>query len=149
MQRLTRVLDRFHHVVRALRNRRAGRKPLTLADEYDVQYLLGALLRVDFEDVRDEEQAPSFAGKASRLDFLLKAEQVVVEAKMTRDTLRAKEISAQLADDAFRHRSHPDCKTLVCFVWDPSQLIGNPEALERDLQSIPGPPTLRVFVRPK
>lgn len=149
LQRITRILDRFHLVVRALRDRRTGREPLTLADEYDVQYLLGALLRVDFEDVREEEQAPSFGGKAPRLDFLLKAEQVVVEAKMTRDTLRSKEVTSQLADDALRYRSHPACKTLVCFVWDPTQLIGNPKALERDLETVPGPPALRVFVRPK
>jgi hypothetical protein len=35
-----------------------------LKDEYDVQDLLYALLRIFFDDVRPEEWTPSFAGKS-------------------------------------------------------------------------------------
>ena len=61
-------------------------------DEYDVQYLTHALLLLDFEDVRPEEWTPSYAGGSSRMDFLMKAEKIVLEVKKTRKGLKAKEI---------------------------------------------------------
>jgi hypothetical protein len=38
-------------------------------DEYDVQDILKALLRVHFNDVRPEEPNPSIAGQSPRVDF--------------------------------------------------------------------------------
>jgi hypothetical protein len=73
------ALDRFPRVARHLRDRPQRRTALTLDDEYDVQYVLGALLSSLFDDVRPEEWTPSHAGKSSRLDFFLKDEHVVVE----------------------------------------------------------------------
>ena len=42
-----------------------------MEDEYDVQDLFHALLTIYFEDIRKEEWSPSYAGGASRMDFLL------------------------------------------------------------------------------
>jgi hypothetical protein len=79
---LARSFDRFHAAAVALASRnRKGREPLKLVDEYDVQYLLRALLALDFDDVRDEEPTPSHAGGSARVDFLLKSERAIVEAK--------------------------------------------------------------------
>ena len=63
---------RFHLVARQLRFRHDNRATLDIQDEYDVQDLLHALLLLHFVDVRPEEYTPSYAGKASRMDFLLK-----------------------------------------------------------------------------
>lgn len=125
-----RLLTRFHAVVVALRTRHAERPPFTIADEYDVQDLLRALLHLDFEDIRPEEWTPSYAGGSSRMDFLLKPEQVVVEVKKTRKGLSDREIGEQLIIDVTKYRGHPDCKTLVCFVYDPEERIHNPAALQ-------------------
>jgi hypothetical protein len=50
-----RLCSRFHVVARQLRSRRENRDALEVEDEYDVQYLFHALLKVFFEDVRAEE----------------------------------------------------------------------------------------------
>lgn len=50
--RIERTLLRFHLVVYQLRRRRKGKQLLLISDEYDVQDLLHALLRLDFDDIR-------------------------------------------------------------------------------------------------
>jgi hypothetical protein len=104
-----------------------------VTDEYDVQDLMHSLLRIFFEDVRAEEWTPSYAGKSSRMDFLLSMEEVVVETKRTRPGLGAKELGSQLIEDIARYKVHPSCKRLVCFVYDPDGRVANPRGIERDL----------------
>jgi hypothetical protein len=144
-----RLLLRFHRLARRLRVRRSGRPTLEVNDEYDVQDLLGALLHLHFDDIRSEEWTPSYAGKSSRMDFLLKAEQLVIETKMTRAGLGEKEIGDELLIDIGRYRSHPDCKTLFCFVYDPMGRIGNPDGLERDLSGTKDGLRVKVTVAPR
>lgn len=135
IQTVTKLLRRFHRVVRRLRNRHEQRDTLDVQDEYDVQDLLHALLQTDFDDVRAEEWTPSYAGGSSRMDFLLKSEQIVVECKRSRAKQKDKDIGEELLVDIARYSAHPDCKTLVCFVYDPDGRIGNATGLERDLES--------------
>jgi len=103
-----------------------------------VQDLLHALLRLYFDDIRPEEWTPSYGGGSSRMDFLLKGHEIVVEVKMTRKGLWAKEVSEQLIIDAAKYRQHPECKTLVCLVYDPEGLVKNPRGIERDLAKLSG-----------
>ena len=135
LDRLARILGRFHTIVRQLRARHDGRETISVKDEYDVQDLLHALLKLEFDDVRTEEWTPSYAGKSARMDFLLKQEKVVVETKMTRNGLSDKEVGDQLIIDVARYREHPDCKTLICFVYDPDGYIRNSRGLKVDLES--------------
>lgn len=86
-----------------------------------------------FDDVRAEEWTPSYAGKSARMDFLLKKESVVIEVKKTRQGLADKEIGDQLIVDVDRYKTHPDCKRLICFVYDPEGRIGNPDGMMKDL----------------
>ncbi len=130
---LTLLSDRFHRVVRQLRERYGNRPPLIVEDEYDFQYLLHALLSMHFNDIRPEEWTPSYAGSNSRVDFLLKNEKVIIELKKTRENLKAKELGEQLIIDIDRYKTHPDCKLLFCFVYDPEARISNPSGLENDL----------------
>ena len=132
---LQRICSKFHLIVRKLRNRHSSRETLDVTDEYDVQDLLSALLVLYFDDVRPEEWTPSYAGKSARMDFLLKKEKIVVEVKMTRKGLADKEVGDQLIIDIERYKKHPDCDTLICFVYDPDGRIANPQGLSGDLQS--------------
>lgn len=143
------ICDRFPIVANALTDRYDKRETILITDEYDVQDLLGALLKLHFADVRPEEWTPSYAGNASRMDFLLKPEQLVVEAKMTRKGLGQKELVTQLAEDILRYQSHQDCKTLICFVYDPTGKCSNPTALENDLTKNHGGLQVIVIVQPK
>jgi DpnII restriction endonuclease len=128
------VMRRFPATVRELAKRHNDRPSLVdIKDEYDVQDVLRGILSSLFDDVRDEETAPSHAGLRSRMDLLLKREQIVIETKMTRANLGQRKVAEELAIDKELYRSHPDCKTLVCFVYDPTHRLTNPTALESDL----------------
>ena len=124
---------RFHLFAHQLRHRHGERGTIQVVDEYDVQDLMHALLKLHFEDVRAEEATPSVAGKSGRMDFLLKDEGIVMETKMTRRNLRQNEIGDELIIDMKRFRSHPDHRTLVCLVYDPAGYCHAPVALENDL----------------
>ncbi len=99
VQKLEHILHRFHLVARQLRYRYDNRPTIDVTDEYDAQDLLHALLLLHFHDVRREEWTPSYAGGGSRMDFLLKNEQIVVETKHTRPGLSDRAIGTQLIDD--------------------------------------------------
>lgn len=146
---IERLCTRFHIVARQLAHRHADRSTILIADEYDVQDLMHGLLRLHFDDIRDEEWTPSYAGGGSRVDFLLKDERIVIEIKKTRAKLRAKEVGEQLLIDRERYQSHPDCKTLVCFVYDPDGFIQNPTGIENDLRRNSGSLNVRVFIAPR
>jgi hypothetical protein len=144
------VLSRnFERCVRALQKRHADRPALEMNDEYDVQDLMHALLLLHFDVVIPEDTMPARAGNKSRLDFLLKRERVVVETKMTRNSLRQSETHDELVADRDRYKTHPDCDVLVCFVYDPQRRFHNPSAFELDLNSDEDRPRMRVFVCPR
>jgi hypothetical protein len=142
------ICNRFHLVDKQLRSRRENRNTLEIEDEYDVQDLLHALLHLEFDDIRPEEYIPSYAGSSSRMDFLLKQEQVIIEVKKTRQGLRAKEIGEELMIDIQRYQSHPDCQTLICFVYDPERSLSNPRGIENDLNRTEEDLTIKVIIAP-
>jgi hypothetical protein len=141
------VLTRFPLLARKLKVRHDDRCPFIINDEYDLQDLLWALLSLRFDDIRKEDAVPSFAGKSSRIDFVLKEERIVIETKLASEKLTDKEISKQLIDDIARYRKHPDCKLLVCFIYDPDRIILNGKGLIKDLESLSSQDLkVRVFV---
>ena len=148
-QALQAIIEKFHSVATQLKNRYNGKATIVIEDEYDVQDLMNALLRINFEDVRKEEYTPSYAGGSTRVDFLLKREQILIEVKKTRPTLKDKDIGSQLIVDIAHYKSHPDCKHLICFVYDPDNLLANPRGLEDDLnRNTSEEMIVEVFVRP-
>lgn len=140
------LFRRLHNVIRQLKHRYGEREPFTVSDEYDLQDLLHAVLRGLFDDVRSEEYSPSYAGGASRLDFLLKAERIVIETKVAGAKLRDKQVGEQLIIDIKRYQKHPDCQRLICFVYDPGGFIKNPAGLESDLSGKHDQMEVRVIV---
>jgi hypothetical protein len=143
---ITHILDRFDRAVRQFKRRHDNRSTIVVKDEYDTQDALHAILKCYFDDVRPEEFAPSHAGSSSRVDFLLKKEQVVIEIKYASNKLSDKKIGEQLIIDIKRYENHPDCKALYCFVYDPDGNIKNPVALENDLSGEHGPNKMKVKV---
>ena len=143
------ICDRFHSVATQLRHRHSDRETLDVSDEYDVQDLLHALLRLHFDDIRPEEWTPSYAGSSKRMDFLLKYEQIVIEVKMARKGLDAKKVGEELTIDIAHYQAHHDCKTLICFVYDPENRIVNPIGLATDLDQQSEAFSVRVVISPK
>lgn len=148
IENLNTIFNNFHKVVRQLRDRYDDRQTLDIDDEYDVQDLLHSLLRLYFDDIRPEEWTPSYAGKNARMDFLLKDHNIVIEVKKTRRGLGAKEVGTQLIEDIARYKEHPDCETLMCFVYDPEGFITNPKGIENDLHQ-EEKPLVNVIIRPQ
>jgi hypothetical protein len=138
----------FPGFVRELQRRQRGRDPVLVENEYDVQDLMRAVLRLHFVDVREEETTPSHAGLRPRMDFLLKVEQVVLETKMTRAGLKQRQLAEEIAVDKESYRAHPDCRTVVFFVYDPDHRVANPAALEAELSEDDGRLRAIVIVSP-
>lgn len=143
-----RIFDRFHKIARQLRSRYTNRETIKVTDEYDVQDVLHALLLLFFDDVRTEEWTPSYAGGSVRMDFLLKDIRTVIEVKKTRKSMSAKDLGEQLIIDIEKYKTHPDCKQLYCFVYDPEGLLGNPIGLKNDLE-LAHKDFLRVYIKPE
>jgi hypothetical protein len=146
---LERLLKNFHSIARQLTRRHDNRATLSISDEYDVQDLLHALLKGYSDDIRAEEVVPSYAGGSARMDFLLKSEKLAIEAKMTSRRLRDREISDQLIIDIARYKSHPWCKILVCFIYDPGGYIQNPAGIESDLGRKQDGLEVRTVINPR
>lgn len=128
------IFDRFHKVAIQLLNRHNNRDTLKIEDEYDVQDLLHALLHLYFDDIREEEWTPSYAGSSLRMDFLIKDIQTVIEVKKTRNSMTDKKLSEELIIDIEKYKAHPDCKKIYCFVYDPDRFIKNPVAIKCDIE---------------
>jgi hypothetical protein len=148
-ERIEKVLSRFHLVADQLRKRRKGKTSYLVEDEYDVQDLLRALLKLDFDDVLAEEWTPSYAGAGSKIDFVLRREGILVEVKYG-PNLTEKQIGEQLIVDIAKYEEYPNVNVVVCFVYDPDRVIGNPRGIESDLEKLPTRKLkVRAFVRPK
>lgn len=149
MARVVSLCRRFPLFVERLQARQRNRAALEVQDEYDVQDLLHAILNLHFDDVRPEECTPSYAANASRVDFLLPGERIVIEAKMTRANLGQRDIVDQLIIDRARYETAPHVDTLICLVYDPSRRCSNPAAIEADVAQSAGRLKVAVVVCPR
>ncbi|SEE03452.1 hypothetical protein SAMN05216489_05279 [Streptomyces sp. 3213] len=138
--------DRVRPVMRSLSVRSHG-APLQFKNEYDDQYLCRALLVQFFDDVRDEEYVPSYAGGNSRIDFLIPRFKLGIELKHTRDGLKDKDVGEQLVIDVARYSAHNSVSHLICLVFDYDGHLRNPRALEDDLRREVSSPEMAVTVR--
>jgi len=80
--------------------------------------------------------------------LFLKLERLVIETKRGRKGLDAKRLGDELLIDIGRYGSHPDCRTLVCFVFDPTGFI----AIQPRSSAICQPHgnlAVRVLIRPR
>jgi REase_DpnII-MboI len=148
LERILSVLKRLPQALDSLCRRRRNREPFIVADEYDLQDILEAILRVHFDDVRNEERTPSAAGGSAQIDFFIPAVGLAIEAKMTRSSQSARQVGDELIADIARYRGHPGCRALVGVVLDSLGTIANPHGFEADLVSVAGELPMRVLVLP-
>ena len=146
---IRKVCQRFHAVVRQLRLRKDYRPTIEVDDEYDLQDLLCALLKVEFDEVATDEWIPPYTGGASRTTLLVDRDQIAIVAKKTVPGLTTKELTDQVLADAAHYRTQGRCSTLFCFVYDPEGRIGSPKRLETTLTSVSEHCRIEVLVAPK
>jgi hypothetical protein len=143
------LCNRFHAVTRQLRLRKEYRATLDVEDELDVQDLIHAMLRFQFDDVETDEWTPEYAEGTPRKTFLINHGRLAIVAKKTRPGLTAKDLANQVKIDAARYSVRNRCAILLCFIYDPEGRIGNPRGLEADLTSVSDQFTVDVLVTPK
>jgi hypothetical protein len=146
---IRKVCLRFHSVARQLRLRRDYRPTLEVDDDHDLQDLLCALLKMEFDEVATDEWTPPYTGGAPRKTLLVNRDQIAVVAKKTGPGLTTKELADQVAADSAYYRAQGRCSTLFCFMYDPEGRIGSPKRLETTLTSVSEHCRVEVLVAPK
>jgi len=146
--KIKKICSRFHNVVKQLRQRYNDRETIEIEDEYDVQDVLHSLLKIEFDDIRTEEWAPSYAGGAARVDFLVKPHMILIEVKKTRKGLTSKKLGDQLIEDIARYKQIDGVQSLVCFIYDPEERIQNSSGLITDLESLDKEMDISVIITP-
>jgi hypothetical protein len=79
----------------------------------------------------------------------LHKDRIVIVAKKTKTGVTAKELPEQVKVDSSHYSGRADCRTLVCFIYDPEGRIGSPRGLESDLTMVGDTFTLEVIIAPK
>jgi hypothetical protein len=129
------IFDKFHLVATQLKRRRKGKTPFLINDESDVQDLLKALMTPVFEDIRDNEPTPSYAGQYSLIDFTIKEKKVAIETKFASDTHLDDKIGNELLEDIPRYKKNQSYNLLICFIYDPEFKLKKASSLKSDLES--------------
>ncbi len=135
MNQLVGLFRRLSPTLKILQSSGRNGPGISLSDEYDLQRILHALLRLHFDDVEPEETTSRRAGGSYRIDFVLRQEQVAIEAKMTRESLEARDVRDQLIKDMFGYRRRENVSALVAVVYDPDRRIENPTGFESDMNT--------------
>jgi sugar/nucleoside kinase (ribokinase family) len=99
-------------------------------EEADVQALVFRFLRGIFDEVACEAPDRRRAGRAPRLDLLLRQQRVGIELKRVSPSASSREIYDQLIIDIDRYKI---CSALIALVWDPRERIAEPGEYEREL----------------
>jgi len=128
------ALERFMECVRYLNTRRSDGALLRLESEADVQDAIFLMLRAWVEDLVPENPTDRVASRYTIKDFLSQAAQAVIEAKFIRDKDHGRSISKELHDDIETYRTHPSCRHLIFFIYDPNSLIPDQAALRRAIE---------------
>lgn len=151
--RILKALNEFMECVRYLNTRRSTAAVLALDSEAAVQDALYLMLRPWVLDLVPETPTDRIAAARYTIqDFLSASAQTVIEAKFIRDAAHGKAITKELHDDIETYRSHPACRHLVFFIYDPDVLIPNRAGLERQIaveRTYEGAPlTCHLVVKP-
>lgn len=151
--RILKALDEFMECVRYLNTRRSTSAVLALNSEAAVQDALYLMLRPWVLDLVPETPTDKIASARYTIqDFLSESAKTVIEAKFIRDAAHGKSITKELHDDIETYRTHPSCRHLVFFIYDPDVLIPDRAALRRQIaveRTYAGSPlTCHLVVKP-
>ena len=136
LTQLEAMLRRLPPVIRQLRWRQGEKPPFCVDDERDLTDLLRALLHLPFDDVRLESRTPSYSA-GTRTDLLLARAQIAVTVKLVRIGTGEQQLTNQFQEDVAYYRQRGGCRRLMGFVYDPSGLVRDSQALEKMVTASP------------
>ena len=130
-------LRRVPRTIRQLRSRHGERPPFRVLDEHDLEDLFRALLPLIAGEVRSESRTPRYSA-ATRTDFFLPKEQVLLVLKRVTTETREKQLEEQLREDLAFYEAREGDPTLVVFLYDPEGLLHDPARWETTWASLTG-----------
>lgn len=153
LTKILEVINNFKSASSYLTDRRKGKHPIKLDDEYDMQDILHCILTPFFPTMGSEEV---IAGNAERrflkIDFMINDERIGIECKFIRDKTHANGITKELNDDIQTYHKHQNCDTLIFFIFDKNMDISKPKRLEKEyskMQSFEGKNMMiHLLIRP-
>lgn len=146
---LSNILSNFCRFTNQLKRKRHAKRESFISDEYDVQDILHAVLKLHFDKVHPEFVIPPDMGSSKRIDFYLEDCNIAIEVKYTSESHDEKAIGKELKEDILSYSSYPQCQSLYCLIYDPELLIHNPRSFEDDLNNKSTDKfRVKAFVRP-
>jgi hypothetical protein len=128
------ALQEFGECVRYLNTRRSSGTVLHLESEAAVQDALYLMLRPWIHDLVAENPTDRSGNRYSVADFRSRGLRLFIEAKFVRDKQHGRNISKELHDDIEMYRQHPDCGTILFFIYDPDSNIPDQRELKRVIE---------------
>ena len=133
---LTEILEMFPTSAGYLTNRGGKRPHYVLEEEQDVRDLLFSIIKSIFPDAKIEEYTRIHAGGAKRIDIVIPHISTVIEIKYVRSIQHGKKVADELRIDFESYHTHPDCKKLIAYVWDPNQRLIDRANFINDLRGL-------------
>lgn len=115
------ILNNFSNSIqKIIKNRRKNHANFLINDEYDVQDILYVILKSVFPNLRDEDPIPKVGAKSTKIDLILRDENILIEAKMLKTSDQNETLFIeQLKVDIESYHQCTWLKKLFCFVYDP------------------------------
>ena len=127
---IVKICRRLRHSAQSLSARKRKKPNFVIADEYDVQDLLYAVLRAYLKQVISEEPFGKVANAASgRADLAIEKLGVLIEVKLARNAKDQRRILDDFGKDLNLYAKWPHQKHLICFIYN-SDLLADAEAFE-------------------
>jgi hypothetical protein len=124
------ICRRLRHTAQTLSARKRKKPNFVIADEYDVQDLLLAVLRAHLKQVISEEPFSKVANAASgRADLAIQKLGVLIEVKLARTADDQRRILDDFGKDLNLYAKWPHLKHLIFFIYN-SHLLADAEAFE-------------------
>lgn len=129
------LLTSFPDCVQYLQERGHCRPSFLIENEYDVQDLLYVMLKPHFPDLKREEYTQQdTSGSAKRVDFVIGQLGILLEVKHIKGKMQAKKVFDEVKIDIESYYAHPQCSTLVFFIYDPQREIVDAQAKMRGMR---------------
>jgi hypothetical protein len=115
------ILNNFaNSVQRITKDRRKGHSVYSINDEYDLQDILYVIFKSVFPNMKDEDPIPKIGGKSTKIDFIFRENNILLEVKMIKETdINELKFIDQLKIDFESYHQCQWLNKLFCFVYDP------------------------------
>lgn len=126
-QILREIFYNFSNAVqKIIKDRRKGHPQYQIEDEYDVQDILYVIIKSIFPNMRDEDSIAKVGAKSTKIDFILREEEILIEVKMIKKgDSNEKHFIEQLKVDFESYHKCVWLNKLFCFVYDPYKKTGD------------------------